>query len=156
MRGSSLVARRGAFLALLLVATACGGDASGDPERSCEINTELEQLGPSQFPPEDVRRDVGEPRIAMALRVPLVLFEFEDVALFADGLEEWLDVAPAEIRPSIQTLSDLYTPLFVLADSAASGAEPGDLTASLERAFGDEAAAAGFAVEEWVDANCSR
>ncbi len=120
-------------VALLLVVAACGDDAA-DPERFCEINDELEQLGdPFEVDPDEARDVVRQGRLL---------------------LDEAVKVAPDELRDSVEVAADSFGVFLDLAESAnfdASQLEDADF----EAAFSDEAIAAAQALEEWLDANCS-
>ena len=117
---------------LLLAVAACGDDDAADPERLCEINDEIEQLDPFEVPPDEARAMVREGRVL---------------------LDEAVEVAPDEIRPSVEIAAASFRLFLDLAEAADFDLEQVDL-AEVEAAFSDEAIAAGDALEEWIDANC--
>jgi len=113
---------------LLLGVAACGGNDAADPERFCEINTELEQLGNSE--------------------------DREVVAESRDLLDEALRVAPEEIRPSVEIVVDSLTVLYDALEAADFDQEQMELP---DEFFdpSSEVPAASDAMGEWIDANCS-
>ena len=113
---------------LLLGVAACGGNDAADPERFCEINTELEQLGNSE--------------------------DREVVAETRDLLDEALRVAPEEIRPSVEIVVDSLTVLYDALEAADFDQEQMELP---DEFFdpSSEVPAASDAMGEWIDANCS-
>ena len=124
---------------LLLVAAACGDDdgSGSNPERFCEINAELEQQGyPFELPPDEASE---------ALR------EFQSL------IDEAVRVAPDEIRSSVETVADLFTPFFDLLEAADFDVAQvnAELDALFDAPFPDEVDDAGTAMDEWIAANCS-
>jgi len=115
---------------LLLGVAACGGNDAADPERFCEINAELDQLGDS----------LGEDR--------------EVVAETRNLLDEALRVAPEEIRPSLEIVVDSLTVFYDALEAADFDQEQMELP---DEFFdpSSEVPAASDAMGEWIDANCS-
>ena len=112
---------------LLLGVAACGGNDAADPERACEINTELHQLGSL-----DQDREV--------------------VAETRNLLDEALRVAPEETRPSLEIVVDSLTVFYDALEAADFDEEQMELPDELDPSSED---AAFDAVDEWIDANCS-
>ena len=124
-------------IVLLLTAAACGDDAA-DPERLCEINIEIEQQDDFfELPSDEARVAVGEAR---------------------NLIDEIVQVAPDDIRSSVETLAGSFTPildLFEEADFDSAQLDDAEIEALFDAAFTDEMEAAGDMLDEWVDANCS-
>ncbi len=138
MIGSSRAMRVVVMGVVVLLAVAACGDDAADPERFCEINAELDQIDdPFELPPDEAREIVRRGR---------------------DLLDELVEVAPAEIRPSVEIQVDSFAPFFDLfeaADFDAAQMDEAEIEAVFETAFSGESGAAFDAIEEWVDANCS-
>ncbi|MEE9298513.1 MAG: hypothetical protein V3V29_05705 [Acidimicrobiia bacterium] len=118
---------------LLLAVAACGDDDAADPERFCEINTEIEEFDPFNGPPDEAREAAREVRSL---------------------IDEAVEVVPDEIRPSVEVAADSFRSfldLFEAADFDVSQLDEADL----EEAFSDEVEAATDAMDEWIDANCT-
>lgn len=123
----------GLGVVLLFVVAACGDDDAADPQRLCEINDEIEQLDLFGVALDSVRDVVREGRLLM---------------------DEAVKVAPDEIRDSVELAADSFRLFLDLVEAAEF--DPGQINEEdLAAAFSDEALAAGEALEEWVDANCS-
>jgi hypothetical protein len=140
MRGVRLL------VVVLVFGAACGG-ASGDADRFCQLNSDLESFysGPS-FLPLEVREEAGRPKLLEALNSKVVIFEFDEVAAFGEIFDEFFDAAPDGIRSSVAELDAAIGPLIDAAD------EP--TIELVQTAFGEGAASAGFEVEYWVTSNC--
>ncbi len=124
-------------MVLLVFVAACGDDAA-DPERFCEIDAEIDQLDdPFELPPDEARE---------FLRLARGLFD------------ESVEVAPDEIRSSVEIQVDSFAPFFELfeaVDFDAAQIAEAEVEAIFETVFSGDNEAAFDAVEEWVDANCS-
>jgi hypothetical protein len=122
---------------LLLVTAACGADPDSvaDPERFCEINSQLEQQrDPLKLPPDEAREAARE---------------------FQNLIDESVRVAPDEIRPSVEEFVSAVTAvqdLLEAADFDAAQIDPAELDVLFKR-FGEERLQ--VPVDEWVVANCS-
>jgi hypothetical protein len=127
--------------ALFVAAAACGGDdvddVAADPERFCEIETELDELDPlnPNLTPDEIRLVIPDARTLV---------------------DEERDVAPNEIRSSVKTLVDVAVVVFdaiEAADFDRSEVGPDEFPAD----FFDEAGAfatASETVEVWIEGNC--
>ena len=125
-------------LVFLLAVAACGDDAAADPGRFCETDTRFDQLGDFLDLPSDEAR--------------------EAVAEVRNVLNDGLEAAPDEIRPSYELLVDAFVPILDVFEAADFGDAPVN-QAALDAAFAtfgsDAVSSASDAVEDWVDANCS-
>ncbi len=121
-----------------MMTAACGDDAGADPERFCEIDAEMDQLGdPFELPPDEARDMVQTGR---------------------DLLDESIKVAPDEIRSSVEIEVESFDPFFDLfeaADFDVTQIDEAEIEAMFETVFSGENEAAFDVVEAWVDANCS-
>lgn len=142
MRGVRLL------VAVFLFGAACGG-ASGDADRFCELNSELESFHAlASFHPLEAREEAGRPKLLEALRSRVVIFDLDEVAAFGATFDEFVDVAPDDIRSSVEILDEAIGPL--------TGAGSDQTSELFEAAFLEDAAiAAGFDIEYWVEENCS-
>ena len=140
MRGSHRTGRIVALGALLLLVAACGDDdeaAAADPERFCEVTARLEELDVFAVPPDEARKVVEEVR---------------------GLLDEALEVAPDEIRPSTKIVVDALIPaldVFAAADFDQAQIDPELGAAAFEAFLEDEVVAASDAGDDWFAANCS-
>ena len=123
------------FLVIALLGAACSDSDAADPDRLCEINTEIEQL-PDFFeaPPDEARATVERARSL---------------------LDEAEKVAPDEIRSTVEAASDSFRQVLDLFEAADFDIEQVN-EAELEAFFDDEEEeAVSDDLDAWVDANCS-
>lgn len=135
------------WVTVLLTMAACSGDDAGDAGddagdagRFCEITIEVEQLAsPFDLPPNQAREAVRKSR---------------------ELLEEGIEVAPDEIRASVEVIFGSLTPFFEVLEAAdfdSDQIDPAEMDAIFLGAFPSEAAqeTAGNAIANWIAANCS-
>ncbi|MEE8497640.1 MAG: hypothetical protein V3S62_03815 [Acidimicrobiia bacterium] len=121
-------------MALLLVTAACGDDAAADPDRFCEINADLNALDdPFDSSPDAARAIVREGRAL---------------------LDEAVRVTPDEIRDTVDLAAESFRLFLDFAEAADFDPERVSLE-DVEAAFSAESIAAGEAIDEWAEANCS-
>jgi hypothetical protein len=125
-------------LVLLTMTAACGDADAADPERFCEIDAEMDQLGDPFELPADETREVAQTARSL--------------------VDESVKVAPDEIRSSVEIQADSFEPffeLFEVADFDLAQIDEGEIDAMFETMFSGENDAAFEAIDEWIDANCS-
>lgn len=129
-----------AALAFALAFAACGDDdaAGADPERFCAINDEIEALGdPFEQPPDEASATIRG---------------------FKALVDEAVDVAPDEIRPSVEAVADSFQPFldfFEARDFDVADVDEAEVDALFAQALSSEAEDPGAAMDEWIAANCS-
>lgn len=125
-----------AVVVVAIVGAACGDSAAGaDPERFCALDVELDQyFGAFETSPSDARAAARQVR---------------------DLLDESVEVAPDDIRPSVESARVSYfrfLDVLELVDFDVAQADQVELGAIFE----DETwQAAGHTIEAWLMANCS-